>query len=43
MRQYQHQELAFTELQEIVELETALALLDLVGLVAALALGEQLA
>ena len=43
MRQRQHQQLAFGKFQEIVELQMAFALGDPLGIVAALAAGEQLA
>ena len=43
MRQRQHQQLTFGKFQEIIEPQMAFALFGLVGIVAALAAGEQLA
>ena len=43
MRQRQNQKLPLGKFQEVIEFEMAFALLDLVGIVAALAAGEQLA
>ncbi len=43
MRQRQHQKLAFGKFQEVIEIKMAFALLDLVGIIPALAAGQQLA
>jgi len=41
--QRQHQKLAFGKFQEVIEIKMAFALLDLVGIIPALAAGQQLA
>ena len=43
MRQRQNQQLPFGEFEQVIEIEATFALLGLVGIVAALAAGQQLA